>query len=59
MELIVLLMGAAIYFLPAIVASLREHHNAPAIWILNLLLGWTFVGWAVSLVWAVTKVQKP
>jgi hypothetical protein len=27
-------------------------HNAGAIFALNLLLGWTLVGWVVALVWA-------
>lgn len=50
--------GTAIYFLPSLVASKRDHHNVNAIIILNLFLGWTFLGWVVSLVWAMTKVQK-
>ena len=53
--LFVLCILLAVYFLPYIVARHRKHRNAPAIFVLNLLLGWTFIGWAVSLVWAVTK----
>ena len=49
----------ALYFLPAIVASLRRHHNANAIFLLNLFLGWTFLGWVVALVWAATATQRP
>ena len=44
-----------IYFLPALVAHSEKHHNATAIFVLNLLLGWTFIGWVIALVWAVTK----
>jgi hypothetical protein len=43
----------ALYFLPTIIALLRRRHNTLAIFLLNLLLGWTFVGWVVSLVWSV------
>jgi hypothetical protein len=46
------------YTLPLLVAWLRKHHNADAIGVLNLLLGWTLIGWVVSLVWALTEVKK-
>jgi hypothetical protein len=45
------------YLLPAIVAAVRRHHNENAIFILNVLLGWTFVGWVVALVWSATRVE--
>ncbi|WP_019029033.1 superinfection immunity protein [Colwellia piezophila] len=41
-----------VYFIPAIVASKRNHRNAKAILILNLCLGWMFLGWVGALVWA-------
>jgi len=45
----------AIYFLPTIVAGVRGHHNRGAIALLNLFLGWTFLGWVAALVWAATN----
>ena len=48
----------AIYFFPSLNATGRKHHNAGAIFILNLLLGWTLVGWVVALVWSSTN-QRP
>jgi Superinfection immunity protein len=42
------------YFLPSLVSVLRHKRNAEAIFVLNLLLGWTLVGWVIALVWAVT-----
>jgi hypothetical protein len=47
------------YFLPAIVAMVRRHHNEMAIDVLNLLLGWTILGWIAALVWASTEVRQP
>lgn len=44
-----------IYFIPTIVACLRNHTNALAIFILNLFLGYTLIGWVVALIWAVYK----
>jgi hypothetical protein len=54
--LIFLSLGGGIYFLPTIIAAARHHHNALAIFLLNLLLGWTVLGWVGSLVWSVTAV---
>jgi hypothetical protein len=54
-----LLMIGIGYFLPAIVASIRRHRNRLAIGILNLLLGWTLLGWIVAMVWACTSDVEP
>jgi len=40
------------YFLPWAVAASRQKSNTLAIALVNLLLGWTFVGWVVALVMA-------
>lgn len=53
--LIIFAMVMAIYFLPTIVASNRGHESAGAIFFLNLLLGWTMLGWVVAFVWAFTN----
>lgn len=42
------------YFLPSIIAGSKRKRNAGAIFALNLLLGWTFIGWVVALVWSLT-----
>jgi uncharacterized membrane protein len=47
-----------IYFIPTISAYSRKKTNASSILILNLFLGWTIIGWIVSLVWAVSKDNK-
>jgi hypothetical protein len=57
--MLLIVAAIAIYFLPSIVASNRRHQNAEAIAVLNLLLGWTVLGWIVALVWAFTAVQRP
>jgi Superinfection immunity protein len=67
--IIFLLVGLFVYFMPTILAKGRNHHNASAVFIINLLLGWTLVGWAVALAWAFTTpapaqpmpvyIQKP
>ena len=46
-----------LYFLPALVAEHRHKANQLAILVLNLLLGWTLIGWTIALVWALTQDQ--
>jgi len=41
-----------LYFVPSLIGFLRRKRNAPAIFALNLFLGWTFIGWVGSLVWS-------
>jgi hypothetical protein len=51
---------AGVYVLPSIIACLRGHRNAGAIVVLNILLGWSFIGWAVALIWSLTdNVRYP
>ncbi len=47
------LLGIFLYFIPAIVGAGKK--NAASIFLLNLFLGWTLIGWVVALVWASTK----
>lgn len=51
---ILILILFPIYFLPCIVATVRKHRQQLAIFMVNLLLGWTFLGWVVAMVWACT-----
>jgi hypothetical protein len=56
--------GFFLYFLPTIVALMRERHDKLSIFLLNFFLGWSIVGWVISLIWAcksqrVVYVQAP
>jgi hypothetical protein len=48
----------AAYLVPSIVAAARNHHQFGAIVVVNVLLGWTFVGWAVALAMACGAVKR-
>ena len=50
--LILLLILALFYFLPTVIALMRQHKDAPAIAAINILLGWSVVGWFASFIWA-------
>jgi hypothetical protein len=55
--LFILVIGLFLYFLPWLISSSRQHHNQSGIFILNLLIGWTFIGWIVALVMACGEVK--
>lgn len=57
--LVVLVLLLALYFLPTAIASSRDHNNLGPIFLLNLILGWTLVGWVVALVWSVANPPGP
>ena len=48
----------AIHFLPTIVAAIRNSRHLLAIFLINLFLSWTGIGWIVALIWAFTSEPK-
>lgn len=55
---ILLLIILLVYLFPCLVACFRHHINSNSIIVLNLFLGWTLIGWVVSLSWALTNDTK-
>jgi hypothetical protein len=49
-----LIVATLIYFLPTIIALARGHLSTLAIFLLNLFLGWTLLGWIIALIWSCT-----
>jgi hypothetical protein len=52
------LVAIGLYFLPYIIAYEKGKRNSTSIFLLNLFLGWTLIGWVVALVWS-TSYEKP
>ncbi len=50
--LILFLIGTAVYFLPTIVGTVRRVPDRGVLVLVNLLLGWSLIGWVVALVMA-------
>ncbi len=48
-----LLFITVLYFLPAILG--RDKSDATGIFLLNLFLGWTLIGWVAALIWAISS----
>lgn len=56
MEATILLL--VFYFIPTISAYCRDHNNTAAIACVNILLGWTVIGWIGAMVWSLTDNRK-
>lgn len=55
---IIIIIASILYFLPAVTAWLRGHPSKWAIIALNLLLGWTLLGWIIALIWSLTGTRR-
>jgi len=49
--------GFGVYFLPAMIALVRSHHEFVTILLINIFLGWTIIGWIAILAWALSSPQ--
>lgn len=52
---ILILISLVVYFVPTFIAYNCERNQRLAIFLLNLFLGWTILGWVAALVWSVIK----
>lgn len=50
--LVFLVIGMGFYLLPTLLAGYRNTQHATWIAVVNLLLGWTILGWVICLGWA-------
>jgi hypothetical protein len=44
-----------LYLFPTAIAVEMDNRNLLAIFILNVFLGWTVLGWVIALIWAVKR----
>lgn len=53
-----LIILAFLYFLPSLIAEWRGHDSKTVIFIVNLLFGWTLIGWILSLIFSFTGRRR-
>ena len=61
-ELIVLLVALVtipLHFLPTIIAVRRKSPKITSVVLVNILLGWTVVGWVAALIIALNGAREP
>jgi hypothetical protein len=51
--------AVSLYFLPSIVATGRHAPHWLTVFLLNLFLGWSFIGWVVAMVMACHPHHRP
>lgn len=51
-QAILALVLLLVYFIPAINAYSKAHRSRAMILVVNLLLGWTLLGWLIALAWS-------
>jgi hypothetical protein len=54
-----ILIGLGFYFLPTIIAQIRSTKRAATIFAVNLIFGWTVVGWIAAVIWALGQQPSP
>ncbi len=47
-----------LYFLPTIIAAMRDHPQKVVIILLNVFLGWSGIAWIICLVWSLITPQQ-
>lgn len=52
---ILIILGLIVYFIPTIIGWNKK--QGAGIFLLNLFLGWTIIGWLGSLIWAVSSTE--
>lgn len=55
--LVMLIFTLGMYFLPSIIATTHRHKNIIPIILLNIILGWTFIGWIIAFIWAISNKE--
>lgn len=53
------LIVLVLYFLPSVVAVARKVRHQGSVVVINLFLGWTFIGWVVALAMACRTSRVP
>lgn len=53
--LLFIVIVLTIYLMPTFIAAANAKRNILAIGVLNVLLGWTVLGWLICLIWALLK----
>jgi len=56
--IIMLVLFQLIYYIPSIFAMAKKMPGILKIFIINLLAGWTFVGWVATLIWVIYKNSR-
>lgn len=57
--MVAFLVIGLLYFLPTLIAVKRTHRNMAPIAVINILLGWSLIGWVIALAWSFSANTEP
>jgi hypothetical protein len=57
-EKLLLIVGAVIYFAPIIIAVKLHSKEIWNIFFVNVVFGWTVIGWLIAASWAIAEVYE-
>ena len=57
--LVGILLSTVLYFVPSLIGYRRRDDNLLSLFVVNLLLGFTFIGWVVALAYATRGMTLP
>lgn len=46
------------YFIPTFVALKRRHNRTLTIFLINMFLGWTFIGFGIAAIWSMSGKSR-
>ena len=47
-----------LYIVPTLIGSIRKHPSVLAIFVVNVVFGWTFIGWIWAFIWALSDNKR-
>ena len=57
-QILIGLAGFIVYFIPMLIGMIRKHRSILAIAAVNVLFGWTGIGWIWAFIWSLTGTVK-
>ena len=54
-----IIAGLCLYFLPTVIATACGVRRLASIFAVNLVVGWTVVGWVATLLWVLSERHSP
>ena len=51
-------LSAVVYFVPVLIGKQRNTENLEAIFLVDLVFGWTVLGWIAALIWAIYEEKQ-
>jgi hypothetical protein len=58
-DFFIFIVVAIIYMFPTAIAYQRGHQSQGWVAALNILLGWSLIGWVIALIWSCSAVSRP